>query len=64
MHSKTCDPIWAVDTGSLFILSSRARDFFGTTGLTFLLKDYDAVGTNEVLRESHRFSRCFAQGQG
>lgn len=47
--SKTCDPIWAVDTGSLFILSSRARDFFGTTGLTFILKDYDAVGANEVL---------------
>jgi hypothetical protein len=47
---KTTDPIWTVDTGSLFILSTTSRDFFqSSSGLTFLVKDYDAVGSNEVL---------------
>jgi hypothetical protein len=47
--SKTTDPIWPVHKGSLFILSATAQEFFQSAGLTFIVKDYDALGSNEVL---------------
>jgi hypothetical protein len=38
--------------GSLFILSTTSLDFFqSSSGVTFLVKDYDAVGSNEVLEK-------------
>ena len=44
------NPIWTVDTGSLFLLSVTPEAFFATaTGLNFFVKDYDAMGKNDVL---------------
>jgi hypothetical protein len=48
--SKTLDPIWTLRKGSLFLLSMTPEAFFScSSGMTFCLKDYDAVGSNDVL---------------
>ena len=44
--SKTLNPIWTVETSSLFLLELSSEQFFSSPGLTFLVKDYDAVGGN------------------
>jgi Ca2+-dependent lipid-binding protein len=47
---KSLNPVWTVDNGSLFIMSASAEEFFSNvSGLTFVLKDYDALSSNEVL---------------
>jgi hypothetical protein len=44
------NPIWTIDTGSLFLLSVTPEAFFATaTGLSFFVKDYDVMGKNDVL---------------
>jgi len=49
---KDLNPIWTLKTGSLFLLRSTVEEFFAaTSGLTFVIKDYDAVGKNEKLGE-------------
>lgn len=48
--SKDLSPIWTLENGSLFILKTTPEEFFGSTsGMTFLLKDYDAVGQNDLI---------------
>jgi Ca2+-dependent lipid-binding protein len=47
---KNLDPIWTLDSGSLFLLQMTPEDFFSCAGgMTFRVKDYDALGANEVL---------------
>lgn len=47
---KTVNPIWTVDTGSLFLLSTTAQEFFeASTGLTFVIKDHDKLTSNDVI---------------
>ena len=44
------NPVWTVDTGSLFILSLTAEEFFTAGyGLTFVIKDFDSMGANDVI---------------
>ena len=44
------NPIWTVDNGSLFIMSTTAEEFFSyDSGLSFVIKDYDNLGSNEVI---------------
>jgi hypothetical protein len=43
------DPIWTLETGSLFLLPVEMKDLFLGDGLIFTLHDYDSVGTDEVL---------------
>jgi hypothetical protein len=46
------NPIWSVDNGSLFIVSQSAEEFFSAGyGLTFIVKDYDKVTSNEEICE-------------
>jgi hypothetical protein len=48
--SKNLNPIWTLSTGSLFLIQKTPEEFFGaTSGMSFLLKDYDAFGANDVL---------------
>lgn len=48
--SKTLDPIWSLETGSLFLVQMDPNEFFSSTGgMTFLLGDYHSLGTNKVL---------------
>jgi hypothetical protein len=48
LHSL--NPIWTVDSGSLFILSYTAEELFSyAAGLTFLIKDYDGLSGNETI---------------
>eukprot|EP00934_Nitzschia_sp_Nitz4_P005692 Nitzschia sp. Nitz4//scaffold348_size17284//6198//9518//NITZ4_008842-RA/size17284-processed-gene-0.10-mRNA-1//-1//CDS//3329548688//5682//frame0 len=48
--SKDVNPIWTVDNGSLFLLSTTAQEFFeASAGLTFIIKDYDGITKNDVL---------------
>jgi Ca2+-dependent lipid-binding protein len=62
---NTCDPIWAVDTQSIFILSATANDFFhANAGLTFIVKDYDAVGKNDVLGKVNVSQKVLLEAKG
>jgi hypothetical protein len=48
--SKTLDPIWTLKTGSLGLISMTPEAFFScSSGMTLLIKDYDAVGSNDLL---------------
>jgi hypothetical protein len=48
--SKNLNPIFTIETGSLYLLETTTEDFFASaSGLTFLLRDYDAVGRDDVL---------------
>jgi Ca2+-dependent lipid-binding protein len=47
---KSLDPIWTLNSGSLFLLQMTPEDFFSCAGgMSFTVKDYDAVGGNETL---------------
>lgn len=47
---KTLNPIWTIDTGCLCLLSMSAQEFFQpAAGLTFALKEHDALTANEML---------------
>lgn len=44
------DPIWTVKTGSLCLLSATPEEFFNaTSGLNFIVKDYDAASKDDTL---------------
>jgi hypothetical protein len=48
--SKSLDPIWTLNSGSLFLLQMTPEDYFSCAGgMSFTVKDYDAVGANEIL---------------
>jgi hypothetical protein len=48
--SKSLDPIWTLNSGGLFLLQMTPEDFFSCAGgMSFTVKDYDAVGANEIL---------------
>ena len=48
--SKSLNPIWALSTGSLFLIQTTLNDFFyNSSRLEFVVKDYDTVGGNDVL---------------
>ena len=48
--SKTVDPVWSLETGSLFLVQMDPHDFFTATGGTmFLLGDHHSLGTSKVL---------------
>jgi hypothetical protein len=49
--SNSNDPIWTVETGSLFLISMPLAEFFSgsSVGLTFEVLDYDAVGKHDRL---------------
>lgn len=46
---RSLNPIWTVRTGSLFLMRTSAAGLFATSGLTFLVKDYDSVTKNDPL---------------
>jgi Ca2+-dependent lipid-binding protein len=47
---KCLDPIWTLDSGSLFLLQMTPEEYFSCAGgMSFTVKDYDAVGANEIL---------------
>jgi len=52
--SNTVNPVWSLETGSLFLVEMDPQDFFSSTGgMTFVLSDYQnftaVVGANQVL---------------
>lgn len=47
---RTLNPIWTIDTGCLFLLSTTAQDFFrASAGLTFVVQDNDRIKANDIL---------------
>lgn len=46
---RSLNPIWTVRTGSLFLVETSAAELFSTSGLTFLVKDFDTVTKNDPL---------------
>jgi Ca2+-dependent lipid-binding protein len=47
---KSLDPIWTLGSGSLFLVQMTPEDFFSCAGgMSFTVKDYDAVGGNEII---------------
>ena len=48
--SKSLDPVWTLESDALFLLKMTPEEFFhSSNGMAFIIKDYDAVGSNEVL---------------
>ena len=48
--SKSLQPIWTLETGSLFLLQMAPEEFFSSAaGISFTVIDYDAVGSDDVL---------------
>lgn len=44
------NPVWTVDTGSLFLVSCSAEEFFSnSSGLTFHIHDLDAVTKDDLV---------------
>jgi hypothetical protein len=47
---NSLSPIWTLDTGSLFLLQTTPEEFFAaSSGMSFVLKDWDQIGSNETL---------------
>jgi hypothetical protein len=50
--SCSLNPVWTVGTGSLFIVSCTAEEFFTyNTGISFQILDHDSVTANDVVAE-------------
>ena len=48
--ARNTDPIWTLDQGSLFLLEMSPEEFFSCSGgMSFVVKDYDALGSNPTL---------------
>lgn len=49
--SKSLNPVWTLSTGSLFLIQTTLKEFFGNGAgrVEFTVKDYDSVGENDVL---------------
>lgn len=48
--SCSVNPIWTIETASLFILDVTPEAFFGSAqGLVFIIRDYDTIGANDTL---------------
>lgn len=47
---KTLQPIWTLETGSLCHIQMSPEEFFASaSGISFVVKDYDAVGSDDIL---------------
>lgn len=47
---KSLQPIWVLETGSLFLIQCTTEDFFASTsGITFTVKDYDVANADDNL---------------
>jgi hypothetical protein len=62
--SKNSNPIFTVATNSLFLLDTDAETFFQSSGLTFVVKDFDAVGRNEIVGKFTVKHADVLQGKG
>jgi len=48
--SKDLNPIWTLKERSLFVLQMTPEEFFSaSSGISFVIKDFDAVGSNEIM---------------
>lgn len=48
--AKNLHPIWTLSEGSLFLLRMTPEEFFASSGgMTFVIKDFDQIGKNEIL---------------
>lgn len=47
--SRTLDPIWTVETGSLFTFETTPQALFKSNGLECVVYDYDLAGSNDKL---------------
>ena len=47
--SRTLDPIWTVETGSLFTFETTVHDLLRSRGLECFVYDYDLAGSNDKL---------------
>ena len=62
---NTTGPIWTVKTGSLFIFSTTlAKLFDSREGMTFDVKDYDSLGSNETLGGARLLPRAIFDSDG
>lgn len=49
IHQRV-NPIWTIDSGSLFLLDVTPEDFFGSSqGLSFIIRDFDTISSNDTL---------------
>lgn len=61
---NTLNPIFTLQTGSLFSIEKTTTAFFQSGGLTITLKDFDSVGANDVLGSCHLSAEELLKGTG
>ena len=51
--SSTPDPVWSLETGSLFLVQKNPEDFFASTGgITFLISYAHTIATHKVIGQA------------
>lgn len=62
---KTLNPVWTVGTKSLFLIDQTIEDYFGGSNfISFKIKDYDAIKTNNTLGTVEVSKDDLSQGTG
>jgi C2 domain len=51
--SKNLNPVWTINTGSLFLFSLPTKELFMNDGLMCEVVDFDTLGNNEILGAIH-----------
>ena len=47
---KELDPVWTLENGALFSVQMAPEEFFASSGgMSFVIKDFDSMGSNEIL---------------
>jgi C2 domain len=63
--SNNLSPIWTIATGSLFLIETTPEEFFASSsGLTFVIKDKDTLGSNEVIGSVNILPEVLLTGTG
>lgn len=62
--SKDRDPIFTIQTGSLFLLEMSPEEFFTFPSMNFVVKDFDQFGGNEIIGAVHVPIRDVLAGNG
>lgn len=47
-YNNRLDPIWTLQTGSLFILTTQTKELFAGDGLCCFVRDYDVLSNDEM----------------
>lgn len=62
--SKNLNPVWTINTGSLFLLTLPTKELFMSDGLLCEVADFDTLGNNETLGAVHIPPKTLYEAKG